>query len=172
MGIFNGTLTGQCLEISLYSDNNEYAVCNLASIALPKYVKYDKDNKPYFDFKHLREISEYIIGPMNNVIDNNYYPVLETKNSNMRHRPIGIGVQGLVDVYVKMRFPFESDEAKKLNKEIFETIYYGCLKGSIELAKKDGAYSSFKGSPFRQLFIRTLGLGNIEKRSCTIWCKK
>ena len=150
MGIFNGTLTGQCLEISLYSDHNEYAVCNLASIALPKFVKYDENDSPFFDFEHLKNVSEYIIEPMNKVIDNNYYPVPETKKSNMAHRPIGIGVQGLVDVYVKMRLPFESQEAKKLNKEIFETIYYGCLKGSIELAKKDGAYSSFKGSPFSE----------------------
>ena len=139
-----------CLEISLYSDDTEYAVCNLASIALPKYVKYNKDNKPYFDFEHLRQVSEYIIIPMNKVIDNNHYPVPETKTSNMKHRPIGIGIQGLVDVYVKMRLPFESEEAKKLNKEIFETMYYGCLQGSIKLAKKDGAYSSFQGSPFSQ----------------------
>lgn len=137
-----------CLEISLYSDNNEYATCNLASIALPKFVKYDDNNKPYFDFEHLKTVSEYIIEPMNKVIDNTHYPVTETKTSNLQHRPLGIGVQGLVDVYVKMRLPFESEEAKKLNKEIFETIYYGCLKGSIGLAKKDGPYSSFKGSPF------------------------
>jgi ribonucleoside-diphosphate reductase alpha chain len=139
-----------CLEISLYSDHNEYATCNLASIALPKFVKYDKDGKPYFDFEHLKTVSEYIIKPMNKVIDNTHYPVSETKKSNMAHRPLGIGIQGLVDVYVKMRFPFESNEAKKLNKEIFETIYYGCLKGSIELAKIDGHYSSFKGSPFSE----------------------
>jgi len=139
-----------CIEISLYSDNNEYAVCNLASIALPKYVKYDKDNKPYFDFEHLRQISEYIIEPMNDVIDNNHYPVSETKTSNMRHRPIGIGIQGLVSVYVKMRLPFESEAAKKLNKEIFETIYYGTLQGSIKLAKEKGAYETFPGSPFSQ----------------------
>lgn len=139
-----------CIEISLYSDDKEYAVCNLASIALPKYVKYDNENKPYFDFEHLREVSEYIVGPMNDVIDNNYYPVPETKTSNMRHRPIGIGVQGLVDVYVKMRLPFESDGAKKLNKEIFETIYYGCLQGSIKLAKESGPYESFPGSPFSE----------------------
>jgi ribonucleoside-diphosphate reductase alpha subunit len=139
-----------CIEISLYSDDKEYAVCNLASIALPKYVKYDNDNRPYFDFEHLREVSEYIVGPMNDVIDNNYYPVPETKTSNMRHRPIGIGVQGLVDVYVKMRLPFESDGAKKLNKEIFETIYYGCLQGSIKLAKESGPYETFPGSPFSE----------------------
>ena len=87
---------------------------------------------------------------MNKVIDHTYYPVPETKLSNFKHRPIGVGVQGLVDVYVKMRLPFESEKAKKLNKEIFETIYYGSLQGSIELAKKDGTYSSFKGSPFSQ----------------------
>jgi ribonucleoside-diphosphate reductase alpha chain len=139
-----------CSEISLYSDDKEYAVCNLASIALPKYVKYDKKNKPYFDFEHLRQVSEYIVHPMNKVIDHTYYPVPETKLSNLKHRPIGVGVQGLVSVYVAMRYPFESDEAKKLNKEIFETIYYGCLQGSIELAKKDGAYSSFQGSPFSE----------------------
>jgi ribonucleoside-diphosphate reductase alpha chain len=139
-----------CSEISLYSDDKEYAVCNLASIALPKYVKYDETGKPHFDFEHLCQVAEYIIEPMNDVIDNNYYPVPETKLSNMRHRPIGIGVQGLVDVYVKMRFPFESEEAKRLNKEIFETIYYGCLKGSINAAKKYGHYESFPGSPFSE----------------------
>jgi ribonucleoside-diphosphate reductase alpha chain len=139
-----------CTEISLYSDDKEYAVCNLASIALPKYVTYDEDGNPHFDFEHLRQVSEYIIGPMNDVIDNNYYPVPETKLSNMRHRPIGIGVQGLVDVYVKMRLPFESEGAKKLNKEIFETIYYGCLTGSVNAAKLHGHYSSFPGSPFSE----------------------
>lgn len=150
MGIFNGVLTGQCSEISLYSDNTEYATCNLASIALPKYVKYDSDNKPYFDFEHLRQVAEYIIGPMNDVIDHNHYPVPETKLSNMRHRPLGIGVQGLVDVYVKMRYPFESEQAKRLNKEIFETIYYGCLQGSVELSKREGSYETFAGSPFSE----------------------
>ena len=139
-----------CTEISLYSDDKEYGVCNLASIALPKYVTYDEDGNPHFDFEHLRQVSEYIIGPMNDVIDNNYYPVPETKLSNMRHRPIGIGVQGLVDVYVKMRLPFESEGAKKLNKEIFETIYYGCLTGSVNAAKLHGHYSSFPGSPFSE----------------------
>ena len=139
-----------CIEISLYSDHNEYAVCNLASIALPKYVKYDESGKPYFDFEHLRQVSKYIMEPMNKVIDNNYYPVPETKSSNLKHRPVGIGLQGYHSILFQMRLPFESEEAKKLNKEIFETIYYGCLQGSIELAKKDGAYSSFPGSPFSE----------------------
>jgi ribonucleoside-diphosphate reductase alpha chain len=123
--------------------------CNLSSIALPKFVEYE-NGKPYFNFEKLCEIAEYIITPMNKVIDNNYYPTPETAKSNFAHRPLGIGAQGLADVFFKMKLPFESKEAKQLNKEIFETIYYGCMKGSIELAKKDGAYSSFKGSPFSE----------------------
>lgn len=150
MGIFNGILTGQCAEISLYSDHENYAICNLCSIALPKYVKYDQKGKPYFDFDHLCEIAEYVIGPMNKVIDNNYYATEECRKTNMAHRPLGIGVQGLADVYFKMGLPFESPEAKALNREIFETIYYGCMKGSIEEAKRDGPYDSFKGSPFSE----------------------
>jgi ribonucleoside-diphosphate reductase alpha chain len=124
--------------------------CNLSSIALPKFVEYSENGKPYFNFEKLCEIAEYIITPMNKVIDNNYYPTPETAKSNFAHRPLGIGAQGLADVFFKMKLPFESKEAKQLNKEIFETIYYGCMKGSIELAKKDGAYSSFKGSPFSE----------------------
>jgi ribonucleoside-diphosphate reductase alpha chain len=138
-----------CIEISLYSDKNETSVCNLASIALPKFVKVE-GKRVYFDFDHLCEVAQYTVGPLNKVIDNNYYPIPETKVSNMKHRPLGIGVQGLADVYFKMGIPFESDEAKKLNREIFETIYYGCMKGTIEEAKKDGPYESFKGSPFSQ----------------------
>jgi ribonucleoside-diphosphate reductase alpha chain len=139
-----------CIEISLYSDDKSYAVCNLCSLALPKYVEYDKDGKPFFNHDKLREVAEYVIGPMNKVIDNNYYPTIETERSNMAHRPLGIGIQGLADVYIKMRYPYESDEARQLNKEIFETLYYGCLRGSIELAKRDGPYSSFDGSPFSE----------------------
>jgi ribonucleoside-diphosphate reductase alpha subunit len=139
-----------CLEISLHSDDKEYAVCNLASIALPKYVEYDDTGKPVFNFYKLKEVAEYIVTPMNKVIDNNYYPTEETKKSNMEHRPLGIGVQGLSDVYIKMRVAYESQEAKVLNKEIFETIYYGCLQGSINEAKKYGRYNSFEGSPFSQ----------------------
>ena len=139
-----------CLEISLYSDDKTYAVCNLASVALPKYVEYTEDGSTYFNFKKLKEIAEYMITPMNKVIDNNYYPTEETRKSNMEHRPLGIGIQGLADVYFKMGISFESDEAKSLNKEIFEAFYYGTLSGSLELAKKDGAYSSFQGSPFSE----------------------
>lgn len=139
-----------CSEISLYSDHKEYAVCNLCSIALPMYVYRDADDTMKFDFNKLYEVSKYVVGPMNKVIDNNYYPTPETKLSNMRHRPLGIGVQGLADVYIKMGLSFESDEAKELNKLIFETLYYGVLKGSVELAKVDGPYESYKESPFSQ----------------------
>lgn len=139
-----------CSEICLYSDDKEYAVCNLSSLALPKYVKFNQDGTSYFDFDHLREVAQYVVEPMNKVIDNNFYPTEETKLSNMKHRPLGIGVQGLADVYFKMGLPFESKEAKQLNKEIHESLYYGVLRGSIDLAKKDGAYESFEGSPFSE----------------------
>lgn len=137
-----------CIEISLFSDNKTYAVCNLCSIALPKFVEYDSNNKPFFNHEKLLEIAEYVVKPMNRVIDHNYYPTEETRASNFAHRPLGIGAQGLADVYFKMKLPFESKEAAQLNKEIFETIYYGTLRGSIKMAKEEGAYSSFKGSPF------------------------
>jgi ribonucleoside-diphosphate reductase alpha chain len=140
-----------CAEILLYSDHQEYAVCNLASIALPKYVEIDPETKaPVYNHQRLFEIAKHIVLPMNNVIDFNHYPIPETKKSNLAHRPIGVGIQGLSDTYIKMRLPFESDEAKKLNKEIFETIYFALLTGSMEMAKKDGSYSTFKGSPMSE----------------------
>jgi ribonucleoside-diphosphate reductase alpha chain len=150
MGIFNGVITGQCAEIVEYSSKDEYACCNLSSIALPKFVELDENNKPIFNHELLFDVAKHIILPMNNIIDYTYYPVPEAERSNKNHRNIGVGVQGLSDVYIKMRLPFESDEAKKLNKEIFETIYFALLTGSMELAKKDGHYSSFKGSPFSE----------------------
>lgn len=124
--------------------------CNLANIALPKYVQYSENGTPYFDHELLYQVAKDVVLPMNNVIDYNYYPTPETKLSNFKHRPIGIGISGLYDVYIKMKYPFESDEAKKLNKEIFETLYYATLTGSMELAKKDGPYETFDGSPFSQ----------------------
>ena len=140
-----------CSEILLHSSPTEYAVCNLASIALPKYVELDPETKnPFYNHQKLFEVAKHIVLPMNNVIDFNYYPTPETEKSNLAHRPIGIGVQGLSDTYIKMRYPFESDEAKKLNKEIFETIYFALLTGSMELAKRDGPYSTFKGSPMSE----------------------
>jgi ribonucleoside-diphosphate reductase alpha chain len=139
-----------CAEVLLYSDAKEYAVCNLMSFALPKYVELDENKKPFFNHQLLFDTAKYIVLPMNNVIDFNHYPVPETKLSNMLHRPIGCGIQGLSDVFIKMRLPFDSDEAKKLNKEISETIYFALLSGSMELAKKDGPYSTFKGSPISE----------------------
>ena len=150
MGIFNGILTGQCAEVLLYSDDKQYACCNLSSIALNKFVEYDKSHKPFYNYQALFDIAKYIIIPMNNIIDYSFYPTPETKLSNMLHRSIGVGIQGLSDTYIKMRVPFDSEEAKKLNKEIFETIYFGLITGSVELSKKDGPYSSFKGSPMSE----------------------
>jgi ribonucleoside-diphosphate reductase alpha chain len=142
-------LSNLCTEIFLHTSPKSYSVCNLSSIALPKFVEY-LDNKPFFNHEKLFEIAKHIVLPMNNIIDYNFYPVPETASSNLDNRPIGVGIQGLSCVYIKMRLPFESAEAEKLNKEISETIYYGLLTGSMELAKKDGAYSMFKDSPFSQ----------------------
>ena len=132
-----------CTEIMEYTSPDEIAVCNLASIALNKFVKEDMT----YDHKKLYEITKVITKNLNKVIDVNYYPVEEARNSNMRHRPIGIGVQGLADTFILMRYAFDSKEAKKLNAEIFETIYFGAMEASMEIAKKDGAYESYKGSP-------------------------
>ena len=132
-----------CTEIMEYTSPDEIAVCNLASIALNKFVKEDMT----YDHKKLYEITKVITKNLNKVIDVNYYPVEEARNSNMRHRPIGIGVQGLADTFILMRYAFDSKEAKKLNTEIFETIYFGAMEASMEIAKKDGAYESYKGSP-------------------------
>lgn len=135
-----------CTEIMEYTAPDEVAVCNLASIALPKFVDEDRN----FDFQRLYEISRVVTRNLNRIIDINYYPIEEARNSNMRHRPIGIGVQGLADAFILMRFPFESPEAKKLNREIFETIYFAALTESCALAQKYGPYSSYEGSPMSQ----------------------
>ena len=131
-----------CTEIMEYTSEDEVAVCNLASIALPMFVK---DNS--FDHKELFRVTKQATINLNRVIDRNYYPVPEAKNSNFRHRPVGLGVQGLADAFIMLRLPFTSDEAKKLNQEIFETIYFAALTASMEEAKKDGAYKTYKGSP-------------------------
>ena len=135
-----------CTEIIEYTAPDEVAVCNLASIALNKFVGNDRS----YDFKKLEEVTCRVTRNLNRIIDVNYYPVEEARNSNMRHRPIGIGVQGLADAFILMRYPFESQEAFKLNKDIFETIYYASMKTSMEIAKEDGAYSTFEGSPLSQ----------------------
>ncbi len=132
-----------CTEIMEYTSKDEVAVCNLASIALSKFVKEDLT----FDHEELYRITKVVTRNLNKVIDINYYPVPEARNSNMRHRPIGIGVQGLADAFALMRYPFESEEARILNQEIFETIYYAAMETSMELAEEHGPYESYKGSP-------------------------
>ncbi|MFT6717914.1 MAG: ribonucleoside-diphosphate reductase alpha chain [Sphingobacteriales bacterium] len=134
-----------CTEIVEYTAPDEVAVCNLASVALPKFVE-DKS----FDFDKLFEVTYQVTRNLNRIIDYNFYPVVEARNSNMRHRPIGIGVQGLADAFIKMRFPFDSPEAQQLNKDIFETIYYAAATASKDLAKEDGPYETYKGSPISQ----------------------
>ena len=131
-----------CTEIIEYTSPDEVAVCNLASISLPMFVKDGK-----FDHKYLFDVTKRITRNLNKVIDRNYYPVKEAENSNVRHRPIGLGVQGLADAFIMLRMPFTSDEAKQLNEEIFETIYFASVTASMELAKEEGPYSTFEGSP-------------------------
>ena len=146
MGVFNGILTGQCTEIIEYSDENETAVCNLASIALPAFVDTTQSS-PVFNYEKLHEVSRLVTYNLNRIIDVNYYPTEKTRKSNMRHRPIGIGVQGLADVFMMMNLSFISPEAKLINQLIFETIYHAGLVESCNMAKTDGPYSTFAGSP-------------------------
>ncbi|MDA7768299.1 ribonucleoside-diphosphate reductase subunit alpha [Flavobacteriales bacterium] len=136
-----------CTEIIEYTAPDEVAVCNLASIALPMFIDEEKN---VFDHEKLYNITRVITKNLNKVIDRNYYPVAEAKNSNMRHRPVGLGVQGLADAFIKLRLPFDSPEAKVLNEEIFETIYFAALTSSMESAKEEGAYQTYEGSPISQ----------------------
>jgi ribonucleoside-diphosphate reductase alpha chain len=136
-----------CTEIIEYTSKDEVAVCNLASLALPKYVRQDDNGNTIFDHKRLYEVTKTATRNLNKIIDVNYYPVPEARNSNLRHRPIGLGVQGLADVFIMLRMPFESEEAKQLNKDIFETIYFASMEASMELAKVEGPYSTWEGSP-------------------------
>jgi len=131
-----------CTEILEYTSRDEIAVCNLASIALPMFVEEGK-----FNHKKLYDVTVRVTKNLNKVIDRNYYPVKEAENSNFRHRPIGLGVQGLADAFIELRLPFTSEKAKELNQEIFETLYFAALKASVEESKKDGPYKTYKGSP-------------------------
>jgi len=134
-----------CTEILEYTSKDEIAVCNLASIALPMFIKENE-----FDHQQLFDVTKRVTKNLNKVIDRNYYPVIEAENSNFRHRPIGLGVQGLADTFIRLRLSFTCDEAKQLNQEIFETIYYAAVMASIEEAEKDGPYETYKGSPISQ----------------------
>jgi ribonucleoside-diphosphate reductase alpha chain len=128
-----------------FTSEDEIAVCNLASISLPMFV-----NNNQFDHELLFNVTKRVTRNLNKVIDRNYYPVKEAENSNMRHRPVGLGVQGLADAFILLRMPFTSDEAKQLNQEIFETLYFAAVTASMEMAKEEGPYSSFKGSPISE----------------------
>jgi ribonucleoside-diphosphate reductase alpha chain len=145
-----------CTEILEYTSEDEVAVCNLASIALPMFIKNGE-----FDHKELYRVTKRVTKNLNRVIDRNYYPVKEAENSNFRHRPIGLGVQGLADTFILLRMPFTSDEAKQLNQDIFETLYYAAVTASMEEAKVDGSYKTYKGSPISEGLFQH-NLWNIE----------
>lgn len=136
-----------CSEIIEYSSPEETAVCNLASLSLPAFIENDFRAKPYFNFEELRRVTKVAIRNLNRVIDINFYPTPETERSNMRHRPVGLGVQGLADVFALLGMDWESEEALKLNQLIFEHMYYAAVEESAEIAQKEGSYSSFAGSP-------------------------
>ncbi|OCB76198.1 ribonucleoside-diphosphate reductase subunit alpha [Flavobacterium piscis] len=134
-----------CTEIMEFTSKDEIAVCNLASISLPMFIENGK-----FDHQALYDVTKRVTRNLNKVIDRNYYPVKEAENSNLRHRPVGLGVQGLADAFIMLRMPFTSDEAKALNQEIFETLYFAAVTASMEMAKEEGPYSTFAGSPMSQ----------------------
>ncbi|MGB5461764.1 MAG: ribonucleoside-diphosphate reductase subunit alpha [Aureibaculum sp.] len=139
-----------CTEIMEYTAHDEVAVCNLASIALPMFISEDEQGKRYFNHKKLYDVAKKVTKNLDTVIDRNYYPVKEAENSNLRHRPVGIGIQGLADAFIMLRLPFTSDEAKQLNQDIFETLYFAAVTASMELAKVKEPYSTFKGSPMSE----------------------
>ncbi|WP_299006309.1 ribonucleoside-diphosphate reductase subunit alpha [uncultured Tenacibaculum sp.] len=139
-----------CTEIMEYTAEDEVAVCNLASIAIPMFVAEDENGNKFFDHQKLFEVTKKVTRNLDTVIDRNYYPVKEAENSNFRHRPVGLGIQGLADAFIMLRLPFTSEEAKKLNQEIFETLYFAAVTSSMEVAKAKGAYSTFEGSPISQ----------------------
>ena len=139
-----------CAEIVEYSDKSETSVCNLASIALPKFIKKSKSKKKEYDYEALYKMAKLATKNLDEVIDINFYPTNKTETSNSKHRPIGLGIQGLADVFFELEIAYDSEEAKEVNKHIFETIYFGALEASHELAKEKGAYSTFKGSPLSE----------------------
>ena len=165
-----------CTEIIQYSDDNETAVCNLASIALPTFISYDSsidttltgiplvDKTPIFNYEKLHEVTKIVTENLNRIIDINYYPTTKTKTSNLRHRPIGIGIQGLADVFLLFGLAFTSDKSKQMNRDIFETIYHAALEKSCELAEIEGWYETFPGSPASQGILQ-FDMWNIDPGS-------
>lgn len=156
-----------CCEIVEYSSPEEVAVCNLASIALPSFVEKEGDSV-WYNFEKLHEIAKVITRNLNRIIDRNYYPVPEAEYSNKRNRPIALGVQGLADTFMALRLPFDSQEAKELNIQLFETIYHGAVESSIELAAKDGAYTSYPGSPASKGLLQ-FDLWNVKPSELWDW---
>merc|ERR1712186_105813 len=136
-----------CTEIMEYTSPDEVAVCNLASIALSSFASREEES---FDFQRLYEVTKVATRNLNKVIERNYYPVEEARRSNFKHRPIGLGVQGLADAFLMMRMPFESEQAQRLNEDIFETIYFAACEASCELAEREGSYETYAGSPASQ----------------------
>lgn len=147
-GIFNGVITGQCCEITEFTFSEETSTCNLGSIGLPTYIKYDKNGNPSYDYQLLHAKTKVVTKNLDRVIDETHYPIEKARYSNMRHRPIGVGVSGLADTFSLMRYPFDSPEAREMNKTIFETIYHACIEASCELAEELGAYETYPGSEF------------------------
>ena len=166
MGIFNGIIAGNCIEIVEVSTSDEYAVCNLASICLPKFFQLDPT--PSFSYQKLYDISRIITRNLNNMIDINFYPLEKTRTSNMNHRPIGIGVQGLADLFMLFKIPFDSDLARDINKKVFETIYFGFLSESADLAIEFGPYDTFEGSPISKGLFQ-FDLWNIKPSGMWDW---
>jgi ribonucleoside-diphosphate reductase alpha chain len=156
-----------CTEIIEYSDKDETAVCNLASLSLSNFVNTETKS---FDYDKLVEVTRVVTRNLNKVIDVNFYPTEKTKRSNMRHRPIGIGVQGLADVFAKMDIPFHSNIAREINSAIFEAIYYGAVTASVELAKKFGTYETFQGSPASQGILQ-FDMWNVKPSEKYNWSK-
>jgi len=173
MGVFNGALLGNCAEILIHSSTEEYGTCNISTVGLPKYIDNNEDGSCTYNFNKLHDIVKIMTRNMNKVIDNNFYPVPETKVSNMRHRPIAIGVQGLANTFYQMKIPFDSPEASDLNNKIFETIQHAALTESNELAKQEGSYETFKGSPSSEgIFQHNMwGVDNSELSGLWDWEK-
>ena len=156
-----------CTEIVEYTSPDEIAVCNLASINLSAFVN---DVTKSFDFEQLYQVTKVVTKNLNKVIEINFYPLPEAKNSNMKHRPIGLGVQGLADCFARMRYPFDSDEASALNKAIFETMYFAAVESSMELAKIHGPYSSYAGSPMSKGIFQ-FDMWNVTPSNRWDWAK-